>query len=500
MSTHADLYISAAPVDAPVSGAEIRVVEAPVADAQAEDEILIIEESSPEPVILEEPAVGTGTYSAETAPPDPATQTPSTRFTQGDFSVGLDKAWLEFGHHYPSRSAADTSNYGHLAFSAEWQPAPAWETRLSGRIDGYRQTGDSDFDEVELDYGDSFVRYRGDGFRVTAGAQKIIWGRIDELPPTDRMSRVDLARGVLDDLSDRRRAMPVLRYEGFQGGYKFDAVWLPDFRKAYLPEKNSVWHPVNQTKGTLLGFEPDPVLQQFVSNGTVSASAPGGDGGIGLRLSNTGERLDYAVTVQRARQSTPYWELNPEVRTAFLGGADPVSAIAASSEATFQARYPRSWVVGGDLGFEARGATWRFEAAWISDTPVTRKDLRYDTVNSVNWAAGVQFYPGDSDVRVNLQLAAINLIDSPSVLDRDNIYNFNGTVFGEFGNNRWQSGTRFFIGLDEKDIYINPEIAFIGWEPHEIYAGWHYFDGDDGTLGGYWEDNSLLTLGWRARF
>jgi hypothetical protein len=206
------------------------------------------------------------------------------------------------------------------------------------------------------------------------------------------------------------------------------------------------------------------------------------------------------MTIQHTRQSAPYWELNPAVRNSFLAGNDPVTAIGSSTDATFKARYPRTWVAGGDLGFEALSATWRFEAAWISDTPVTRKDLRYDTVNSANWAAGVQFYPGDSDVRVNLQLAAINLIDSPNVLDRKNLYNFNGSLFNEFGNNRWRLNTRFFIGLDKKDIYVNPEITFIGWEPHEIYAGWHYFNGDEQTVGGYWEDSSLLTLGWRSRF
>jgi len=294
--------------------------------------------------------------------------------------------------------------------------------------------------------------------------------------------------------------MPVLRFEGFQDGYKLDALWLPYFRKAALPDKDSVWYPINQTDGTILGLESTPLTRAFVQQGSISDNAPDGDGGFGVRLSNTGQQFDYAVTIQRTRQSTPYWQLNPVVREAFLAGNDPAGAIAASSEATFGARYPRTWVAGGDLGFEAMSATWRFEAAWISDTPVTRTNLLYDTVNSINWAAGVQFYPGDRDVRVNLQFAAINLIDASNVLDRTDIYNFNGSIFGEFGNNRWQSNTRFFIDLDEKGVYFNPEIRFIGWQPHEIYVAWHYFSGNAQTLGGFWKNNSLLTLGWRSQF
>ena len=314
------------------------------------------------------------------------------------------------------------------------------------------------------------------------------------------MSRADISRGLLDDLPERRRAMPVIRFEGFHEGYKLDALVNPAFRKAALPDKDSVWYTINREKGAILGFKQTPLLQNLVKNGSVSDKAPDDYGGFGFRLSHTGDRFDYAVTVQKARQSTPYWQLNSTVRSSLQAGAPPGAAVASSGKATFRARYPRTWVAGGDMGFQALDATWRFEAAWISDTPVTRNDLRYDTVDSANWAAGVQFFPGDTDVRVNLQIVGVNLIDSPSILDRKNIYNFNGTIHGEFGNNRWEGSTRFFVGLDKKDIYFNPEIAFIGWEPHKIYAAWHYFSGDDETVGGYWEDDSILTLGWRAEF
>ena len=56
------------------------------------------------------------------------------------------------------------------------------------------------------------------------------------------------------------------------------------------------------------------------------------------------------------------------------------------------------------------------------------------------------------------------------------------------------------VGLDEKDIYLNPEIAYTGWEAQEVYVEFHFFDGDKGTPGGFYEDNSIITLGWRAAF
>ena len=486
--------------DKSTTGDDLLIIEDTPAGSGQDTLIIDGTETETDQVIIDTPDGESLHSETDTVIADTPDWTDRLRYSKEDFTIGLDKAWLEYGNFYSSDSTADHSNYGHAALSAEWNPDSAWEVQLSGRLDWYRQTGDLDHNDVEADYGDSFVRYRGGNYRLTAGFQKVVWGRIDEVPPTDRISRVDLARGILDDLSERRRAMPVVRFETFSDGLKLDAVWMPDFRKANLPDKESVWYPINQENGTILGFDSTPLLRTFVRNGSISQSAPSDHDNFGLRLSNTGKRIDYALTIQHARQSAPYWELNPTVRNTLLSGADPVTAINSSGGSTFRARYPTAWVAGGDFGFEALSATWRFEAAWISDTPVTRSKLRYDEVDSVNWAAGAQFYPGDRDVRVNLQLSGINLIDAPSVQDRKNIYNFNGTVFSEFGNNRWQSNTRFFIGLDEQDFYINPEISFIGWDPHEIYAAWHYFNGDDETVGGYWEDSSLLTLGWRSRF
>ena len=139
-------------------------------------------------------------------------------------------------------------------------------------------------------------------------------------------------------------------------------------------------------------------------------------------------------------------------------------------------------------------------ACAISDFPVTRTDFGYDTVEAVNWGAGAEFHPGDGDTRINLQVVGVNLVDAPAVLDRKERYNFNGAVDYPFARDRWRLNFRFFFGLDEKDVYLNPKLSFLGWEPHELYLALDYFDGADNTLGGFHEDHSLLRLGWRSVF
>jgi len=414
-------------------------------------------------------------------------------------SAALDKVQLETGGLYKSGQNVDSSNYLHAAFSLDWRPNARWEARLAGRADGYYQAGDPDFNRTQLDYGESFVRYRGENNRFTFGTQTILWGRVDEIPPTDRLSVVDLTRFILDELPERRRAVPALRLESFHGPFKTDLVWIPRFRAAELPHPDSIWSPVDQRNGRLLGLGSNAILDPVVQRGSFGEDEKG-DGGFGIRVSHTGDLFDYALTAQRFKHSTPYYQVHPVVRARILAGDSATIAVASTSENTFTARHPRSWLLGGDIGFVRGRSTWRFEAAYLSDVPATTTDYRLIALEGVDWVVGVEFYPGDTEARVNLQLSGHHLRNAPAILDRDETYFLNGEIEQTFRHNRWRGLLRFSFGLDKRDVYLNPELAYTGFEPHEFYAGAHHFEGSDGTAGGFHKGNSLLTIGWRASY
>jgi hypothetical protein len=184
------------------------------------------------------------TSSADDLPP-PATRSrkPVARGFQPTLKFGIDDLLLEAGA-LPDAPEADT--YSTLRASAYvlWQPSRNWELRAGARVDGMTQNGGStDHHEILADYGDTYVRYRSGDTRLTLGAQTVIWGRADEIPLADRVSRADFTRFILDDLSDRRRAQLAARWEQNFGDYKLDAMWLPQFRGAQLPDVASVWSP-----------------------------------------------------------------------------------------------------------------------------------------------------------------------------------------------------------------------------------------------------------------
>ncbi|WP_175628227.1 SPOR domain-containing protein [Thioalkalivibrio denitrificans] len=413
--------------------------------------------------------------------------------------IGLDEVRAEAGVLTDDSARADGSHYLHAGIVAEWPFNDRWSGRLAARVDSYIQTGDDDFTRTILDYGESFVRYRAPQRRVTLGAQTVLWGRMDDHAPTDRLSVQDVRRFMLDDLQDRRRAVFAARWEEFIGEYKMDFMVIPVFRPAEVPRHDNIWSPVDRSRGRIIGMPDDPLLSPLISEGRF-AEDDDGFGGWGIRLSRAGRGFDYAVTLQHARHSLPYYELDRDVRAALLADPNDIGGALAASSDTFIARHPRTWVVGGDLGFSVGRSTLRFEAAWLSDHPATTEDLRYLEVEAFDWAAGVEFFPGDADLRVNVQVGGLHLMTSEDLLDRENVYTLFGDAENTFARDRWRARLRYSLGIDRHDVYLNPELAFIAWEPHEIYLGYHHFDGARDTLGGFHRDHDLITLGWRARY
>jgi len=429
-----------------------------------------------------EPAAATPQASTadDLPPPVARSRRPVARGFKPVLKFGIDDLLLEAGG-LPDAPEADT--YSTLRASAYvlWQPSRNWEFRAGARLDGMAQDGGSaDHDEMLADYGDTYVRYRSGDTRLTLGAQTIVWGRVDEIPLADRVSRADLTRFVLDDLSDRRRAQPAARWEQSFGDFKLDAVWLPLFRGAQLPDVASIWSPINRSTSQVLGIAPSPALAALVGAARIDEDEHGSGGGA-LRLTKTGAPFDFGVTLARTRQSLPYYR---------------VDLLAPSLTAV----HPFNTFVGADLELVRGGLTWRMEAGYTDGVPVTLPTTVMDTTHSLDWIGALEFFPGGADTRVNLQLVAHALQTDRSILELEEYYGANGEIETTFGQGRWKAGLRFSSGFNVHDVYLSPKLSYVGWEPHELYIAAHYFDGEARTLGGFHQDHSLITLGLRSKF
>ncbi len=413
-------------------------------------------------------------------PPTPRSRKPVARGFKPVLKFGVDDVLLETGS-LPNASEANTYSTLRTSTYVLWQPDQSWEFRAGARLDGMKQDGGSaSHHELLADYGDTYVRYRNGNTRLTLGAQTIVWGRVDEIPLADRVSRADLTRFSMDDLADRRRAQLAARWEQSVGDYKLDAVWLPAFRGAQLPDIESIWSPVNRTTGQVIGVAPSPQIAALVGAARINEDDNGSGGGA-LRLTRTGEPFDFGVTLARTRQSLPYYRVD-------------------LATLTLTAVHPFNTFVGADLELTSGGLTWRMELGYTDDVPVTLATSALHKTQAIDWIGALEFFPGGKDTRVNLQLAAHTLQSDRNFLELKEYYGANGEIESSFSQGRWKAGLRFASGLNIHDVYLSPKLSYVGWEPHELYIAAHYFDGSSRTFNGFHQDHSLITLGLRTRF
>jgi hypothetical protein len=406
-------------------------------------------------------------------------RTPAPR---ASLRYGVDDLLVEAGA-LPDAPETDAALALRASAFVLWQPDRQWEFRLGARVDGASQHGDpAAFTQWSADYTDTYARWRSGDTRLTLGAQTVIWGRADAVPVIDRVSRVDLTRFVLDDLRDRRRAQWALRWEQTWDDFKLDTVVLPWMRGAKLPEIESVWSPVNQTTGAIIGIAPTPQLSDFVRAARIDED-DGGGGGAGVRLTRPGEPFDFGVTLARTRQSAPY----------YLASLDPANP-------TLTAIHPYQNFAGVDAEWATGAFTWRTELGYTSDVPVTLPTAAMTMTDAVEWIGGVEFFPGGKDTRATLQLLARSLRTSSDILELKTYAGLNGEIESSFDQGRWRAALRFAIGLNVNDVYVNPVIRYVGWEPVELYAAVHLFNGEARTPGGFHKQHDLIAVGLRTRF
>ena len=461
--------------------------------ALAQDDILIIESDEEETLIIDDDTTETLIINddqdtdrpteqhstADNKLPDRASsQQSAPQRAQSDTSFAIDTLWLELGHFPKSDAQIDHQGYFQMSVNMS-HSKDRWLFQATIDLNAFSEHGVSDWDQTELDYDEVYVRYSGEQFNVTLGTQKILWGKIDEFPPTDRLSTQDYRRPY-DDLEDRRLASLALRYQHFFKSSSLDIAIYPKFREAQLPDQNSSWFPVSRDSGEILGLELPDAIAPLLQSTVIKESPPDSDGGFGIRYNQLGT-FDYSLSVQYGRQSTPYFSF------------DPVSS-------TVTGYYPRTWIVGADAAMEIGNGTLKLESAWLGEQPFTREDGQLDTSEALSWGIAYEMFPGDGDARINLQLTGQSLLGSDKALDRDEIVSLNGSFETPFADHQWNIRTRFSVGLDKDDNYFNPELTYTGVESQEFYLELHMFNGEVSTPGSLYEDNSFVAFGWRGSF
>ena len=202
---------------------------------------------------------------------------------------------------------------------------------------------------------------------VLVGYARIVWGKLDEIQPTDVINPLDVSRFFFEGRSEARLPVLVGRVRlHLSENLTLDGVYLPDFRRGRYDQLDEPSSPFNlpvsvaQDPATCL---PAGCLAALPVDDQAPAFTAGNAQG-GVRMSTTSGRVDWSLSAFRGFESFGLYSF--ESVTAFPPAAPP----------TIDVIYPRFTMIGAD--FESVRGKWgmRGEIAAFVDDNFQSADLR----------------------------------------------------------------------------------------------------------------------------
>lgn len=204
---------------------------------------------------------------------------------------------------------------------------------------------------------DAWAELRLKDVEVRAGYGRLVWGRLDEVMPSDVINPIDTARFFLDGRAEARLPVAFIRSRMFlPSEASIEAVVaLPGQRGRFdsLDEPTSPFNllkdlvlPAQAPRGVRLRREEPPASWRNLQGG--------------LRVSATAGRLDMSVSAWRGFESFGIVSFEP---VAFPTEPGPIPLIVG----TLVERYPRFTMIAGDAEMVLGGWAIRGEVAGFID-------------------------------------------------------------------------------------------------------------------------------------
>lgn len=244
--------------------------------------------------------------------------------------------------------------------------------------------------------GDVFIEFTGERFELRAGASRVVWGRLDEIQPTDIVNPIDLTRFLLEGRGEARLSTGMVRGRVFlPRGSTLEGVFVPGFRASRFDQLGEETSPFNLAQ--VPGVD---VLREEPGFGVASFQG-------GARFTTTTARVDWGVSAYRGRRSFPTLTL--------LQTVAPPPAV--------RETFPRFTMVGAD--FETVRGPWgiRGEAAFFVDDTIqaVAPAARGVEGRSIDAGAGVDRRAGDYRLAGNVLLSwnSLDGVDSSLIVSAD---------------------------------------------------------------------------------
>jgi len=341
-----------------------------------------------------------------------------------------------FFDHLPNRDATELRA---RAFAEQKLDAGA-RLRLtaSGFVEGLLADRSGKVTDAVVEPQELTIAFRSKRLDLLAGLGRVVWGRLDELQPTDVVNPIEVSRFFFEGRSEARLPVPLLRATVYAGdSASVEAVYVPFFRRGRFDRLAEDSSPFNLVPGV-------PFTDRSPSR--TAANAQGG-----ARLNLTTGRVDWSVSAYR--------------------GFRPFGLYAAASPAEIDRVYPRFTMVGGD--FETVAGPWvmRGEVAVFPrdafqspDRAVVLAGRSFDAGAGVDRKAGVYRVSGQVLVHRERYDAGSQRTDVSLIVSADRSFareKYNGRLFGVY-NPKSRAG--FARGIATASLRDNLALeSSVGW-------------------------------------
>ena len=179
---------------------------------------------------------------------------------------------------------------------------------LDGLVADRRSSGgSSSSSDAIIRPGDLYAEVFSRRFDLRVGASRLVWGRLDELQPTDVVNPIDLTRFLLEGRSEARLPVGLVRGRVFlPGSSTFEAVVVPAFRAGRFDQLDEDTSPFNLTRDVNVSCPPaglGPCRQLPIDRQEPDLAWSSVQGG--ARFTSTVARVDWGVSAYRGFQTFP---------------------------------------------------------------------------------------------------------------------------------------------------------------------------------------------------
>jgi hypothetical protein len=295
-----------------------------------------------------------------------------------------------FVDYFPNRSGA-VEVRARAFVEQKLQPSPRMTITASGFAEGLvgrRVPAPFESDRTSADailrLQEASLQVGGEAADLYAGFGRVVWGRLDELQPTDVVNPLDVSRFFFEGRSEARLPVALVRARVFFGDRAtLEGVYVPVFRKGRFDQLDEATSPFNIAST----FTDPPAVCLAIGCPTLPPALADDEPDVGfansqggVRVSGTAGRVDWSVAAYRGFEAFGLVRLGEIVP----GGPLPLVRT-----------YPRFTMIGGD--FETARGAWviRGELAAFVDDNFQSRDFRVVAGSSIDAGIGVDRKAGD---------------------------------------------------------------------------------------------------------